>query len=244
MQRSAVKIFRRGYDRKYYQHLKKEAKRKQNQEDVPFISSVELLRSYALGEPKQVSAILQLDTEKKLRAQVVLPHQLMKQNSKILLFCSPKEEQIGKDLGIDYVGGAELIEQVKNGEIEFHQCLATKSIFPQVVKIAKILGPKGLMPSPSKGTVGENIPEMLKLVAASTNIETDDKGIVQLPIGTIEWDANKIKDNMQAVLKAVLALKPSKAQDVKFVPTFALGLQDSVALKLPLKVWVKEDAQQ
>lgn len=78
------------------------------------------------------------------------------------------------------MGGEELIPEILEGKLEFNTCLATKSMFPQVIKIAKYLGPKGLMPSPAKGTVSDSIADMMASVKSLTKFEMDSNRLVTL----------------------------------------------------------------
>lgn len=87
---------------------------------------------------------------------------------------------LAKELGADIVGGPEIIPSILDGKLSFTSCLSTRSLFPHVIKIAKFLGPKGLMPSPAKGTVSDDIKAMLGSVKQLTKFEIDSENGIHL----------------------------------------------------------------
>ncbi len=82
--------------------------------------------------------------------------------------------------------------QILSGKLHFTRCLSTKSMFPHVIKIAKVLGPKGLMPSPGKGTVSEDVAGMMATLSASTPFISDGAGRIQVEIGRLSWDSKQL----------------------------------------------------
>ncbi|KAJ3252653.1 hypothetical protein HK103_001356 [Boothiomyces macroporosus] len=120
---------------------------------------------------------------------------------KILVFATGKDAELAKELGADIVGGVELLEQITQNQLQFDRCLSTKQMFPNVVKIAKILGPKGLMPSPAKGTVGDDLTKMMGETNSTIKLEIRDK--LDLLIGNTSWQNEKLEANIKEVMKAV-----------------------------------------
>ena len=174
-----------------------------------------------------------------MRGTVSLPHAVGETSTgSILVFADSDDAEIALRMGATFAGGDELIDQVKEGKIKFDRCLCTKKMFPKVVKIAKILGPLGLMPSPAKGnsldlgTVSDDIKSLMSSVQASSSIEMKD-GFIELAIGQSTWPDTQLQDNLIAFVKAVKALKPPKMDEKQFLQTIAVSSPQSVALEFP-----------
>ncbi|KAG1436337.1 hypothetical protein G6F56_013600 [Rhizopus delemar] len=127
---------------------------RENKDAIALTEAFRVLKALEVGHPEhQIEAHVQCKIEKStplIRGSVVLPKSI-KQEPTILVFATGKKAEEAKAAGARFVGGEELIEQVKAGEISFDKCIATPQMFPLVTKIAKILGPKGLMPTVKKG---------------------------------------------------------------------------------------------
>jgi large subunit ribosomal protein L1 len=125
-----------------------------NPDAVELSQAVQILKAFEVGNPShQIEAHVQCKIEKStplIRGSLVLPKSI-KQEATILVFATGKKADEARAAGAHFVGGEELIEQVQNGELKFDKCIATPQMFPKVTKIARILGPKGLMPTVKKG---------------------------------------------------------------------------------------------
>jgi len=103
-----------------------------------------------------------------------------------------------------------LIDEVKKGKIDFDACIATPDVMPKIGAIAKILGPKGLMPNPKLGTVTTNIAETVKQVKSGrVEFRTDKSGIVHTGAGKLSFTKQALTDNVSALVKAIVKAKPS-----------------------------------
>ncbi len=124
---------------------------------------------------------------KPIRGEVTLPKQLTSgedgapaDKSIILVFAKGAHAERAKELGAHIVGSEDLIAEVLAGNVKFDKVLSTKEMFPHVIKIAKLLGPKGLMPSPARGTVSDDIETMMASLKASTKYSMDEDGVIHL----------------------------------------------------------------
>ena len=152
---------------------------------VKFDASVEV--HFRLNiDPKQ--------TDQKVRAQVSLPHGTGK-TLRVAAFVSPAKEKEAKEAGADFVGGEELVKQIKQSEkTDFDIAVADGSMMKSLATIAKILGQRGLMPNPKTGTVGDNIGQMVKDLKSGSKVDvkTDDSGNVHQTIGKTSFYDQKL----------------------------------------------------
>jgi large subunit ribosomal protein L1 len=151
--------------------------------------------------------------EQTVRANVVLPHGSGK-TKKIAVFTENEKEAL--DAGADIVGGKELIEKIKNtGVIDFEVAVATPNMMKDLAQIAKVLGPKGLMPSPKNETVTANIKKAVaELKGGKITFKNDDTGNIHQLLGKISWDENKLKENFETFMEAVKRHKPAGIKGV------------------------------
>lgn len=142
--------------RSYVSKKKKKAAAREDPDALDMQEAVRVLKAFEVGEPShQIEAHIQCKIEKStpiIRGSLVLPRSI-KQEATILVFATGKHADEARAAGAHYVGGQELIEQVQNGEIKFDKCISTPAMFPAVTKIARVLGPKGLMPTVKKGKI-------------------------------------------------------------------------------------------
>jgi large subunit ribosomal protein L1 len=135
---------------------KKKLSVRDNPDAIELSQAVNILKAFEVGNPShQIEAHVQCKIEKStplIRGSLVLPKSI-KQEATILVFATGKKAEEAKAAGAHFVGGEELIEKVQAGELKFDKCIATPQMFPQVTKIARILGPKGLMPTVKKGKI-------------------------------------------------------------------------------------------
>jgi len=146
--------------------------------------------------------------EQQLRATVVLPHGTGK-SKKVAVFTEDEKE--AKSAGADIVGGDELIQKIKTkGVIDFDIAVATPDMMPKLAKIAKILGPKGLMPSPKNETITKDIAQTVKdLKGGKIAFKNDDTSNIHQIIGKVSWDDKKLVENFEALMQAVNKNKPN-----------------------------------
>jgi large subunit ribosomal protein L1 len=147
-----------------------------------------------------------------VRGAVVLPHGLGK-TIRVLVFATGEKEKEALDAGADFVGGEDLIEKIKEGWLEFDTTIAIPPMMAKVGKIGRILGTRGLMPNPKVGTVTMDIEQAVKQAkAGKVQYRVEKAGIVHAPIGKVSFDAEKLEDNFQTLMEAILKAKPSSAK--------------------------------
>ncbi|MHC1787916.1 50S ribosomal protein L1 [Solidesulfovibrio sp.] len=151
-------------------------------------------------------------SDQMVRGAVSLPHGLGK-TVRVLAFCKGDKEAEAREAGADFVGGDELIEQIKNGFLAFDNAVATPDMMASVGKIGKILGPRGLMPNAKTGTVSFDIGKAVaELKAGKVEFKVDKAGVLHVPLGKRSFGADKLLDNFRAVIDTVMRLKPSAAK--------------------------------
>jgi len=170
--------------------------------------------------------------EQQVRGTVVLPHGTGK-SKKIAVFTEKEKE--AKDAGADIVGGEELIKKIKTkGVIDFDVAVATPDMMPKLAQIAKILGPKGLMPSPKNETVTTDIKKTVKeLKGGKITFKNDETCNLHQLIGKISWDENKLKENLEALLAALNKVKPATAKGI-FIKQVVLSSSMGPGVKVEL----------
>ncbi len=163
-----------------------------------FDETVEL--SFRLGvDPRQ--------SDQMVRGTVSLPNGSGK-NVTVIVFTD--DEQAALDAGAEHAGLKDLIEKVKGGWMEFDVAVATPAAMKEVRSIARILGPRGLMPNPKTGTVTDDIPTAIKEVKAGrVEYKMDKTANVGVVVGKRSFEAAGLKENIETVIKAVVAAKPS-----------------------------------
>lgn len=145
----------------------------------------------------------------------------------------PKAEE-AKKAGADIVGDEDLMNEILGGKIDFQRLIATPDMMGVVGRLGKVLGPKGLMPNPKLGTVTMDIAGAVAAAkAGQVQFRVDAKGIVHAGIGKASFDAEKIKENAAAFVKALNALKPASSKGV-YLKQVALSSTQGVGVKVAL----------
>tara|TARA_B100000989_G_scaffold30836_1_gene19686 strand:+ start:120 stop:809 length:690 start_codon:yes stop_codon:yes gene_type:complete len=145
----------------------------------------------------------QKKNEINLRSMVNLPSGTGKK-IKVAVVCEESKSKEAKDAGADLVGGDDLIEKIKNGEMNFEKLICSPSMMIKLSKLGKVLGPKGLMPNPKLGTVTEKIGESVKNAkAGQVEIKNDKDGNIGLSIGKKSFSDEKLIKNFNAVINSL-----------------------------------------
>ncbi len=173
--------------------------------------------SAKFDETVEISVRLGVDPKKadqNVRGSISLPHGLGK-NIRVAVFAKGDKAQEATAAGADFVGGDDLVEKIKGGFFDFDSVIATPDMMAQVGKVGKLLGPRGLMPSPKIGTVTFDVGETVKSVKAGrAEFRVDKAGIVHASVGKASFGGAKIHDNAQALFAALNRAKPSSSKGV------------------------------
>jgi large subunit ribosomal protein L1 len=147
-----------------------------------------------------------------VRGAVVLPHGLGK-TVRVLVFAKGEKEKESLDAGADIVGAEDLIERIKGGWMEFDKAVATPDLMGQVGKIGKILGPRGLMPNVKVGTVTFEVAKAVKdLKGGKVEFRVDRGGVVHAPVGKVSFGAEKLLQNLAALMDTLVRAKPTTSK--------------------------------
>ena len=147
-----------------------------------------------------------------VRGSVVLPNGTGKV-MRVLCFVAGDKAKEAQDAGADYVGGDDLVQRVQQGWTDFDVAIATPDLMPKVGPLGRILGPRGLMPNPKAGTVTFDVGRAVREVKAGrVEFRTDRFGIVHVAIGKVSFDADRLEQNLAALVEALMRNKPQAAK--------------------------------
>ncbi len=171
---------------------------------VKFDASVELHANLGI-DPKK--------GEQQIRATVSLPHGTGK-SKKVAAFVSAEKEKEAKEAGADFVYGEEDIKRIKDtGKIEFDVAVTTPDMMPKMAMVAKVLGPKGLMPNPKTETVSPNVKKMIEeLKKGKITFKNDDTANIHVSIGKLSFGPAKLKENLSTFMEVLKKAKPSTSK--------------------------------
>ena len=179
------------------------------------VSSLSELPKVKFDETVELHFHLNIDpkgTDQVIRGTVVLPHGTGKK-LKIAVFCKGELQQKAQSLGVDHVGAEDLIEKVAKGFLDFDCVIASPDIMRELSKLGKILGPRGLMPSPKSGTVTMDIERAVKeLRAGKIEFKADKQCGIHAGIGKRSFSKEQIVQNAQHLIEAVNQTKPSSVK--------------------------------
>ncbi|MFZ4058599.1 MAG: 50S ribosomal protein L1 [Ferruginibacter sp.] len=147
-----------------------------------------------------------------IRGTVSLPHGTGK-TKRVLVLCTPDKEEAAKTAGAEYVGLDEFIAKIEGGWTDVDVIIATPSVMPKIGKLGKVLGPRNLMPNPKTGTVTNDVASAVTEVkGGKIAFKVDKVGIIHASIGRVSFSAEKIAENSQELINALVKLKPSTAK--------------------------------
>lgn len=194
--------------------------------EVKFDQTVEV--HFNLGvDPKHSDQVV--------RGTVVLPNGTGRK-VRVLVFCKDNNLEVAKAAGADYAGGADLVQKIQEGWLDFDSVVATPDMMPVISKVAKVLGPRGLMPSPKAGTVTVNVAQTVKeLKAGKIQYRVDKGSNVHAPVGKLSFTVDQLVENAKTVIDSVVKAKPqsSKGTYIKsltLTATMAPGIRLDMSL--------------
>ncbi|MEN6616738.1 MAG: 50S ribosomal protein L1 [Syntrophorhabdus sp.] len=166
-----------------------------------------------------------------VRGSVALPNGLGK-SVRVLVFAKGEKEKEAQEAGADAVGAEDLIEKIQKGWMDFDKAIATPDVMGMVSKLGKILGPRGLMPNPKVGTVTFEIARTVKeMKAGRVEFRVDKAGNLHVPVGKISFGKEKLLENLNSLLDAVIRLKPATSKG-----TYVKGMAISTTMSPGIKV--------
>ena len=149
-----------------------------------------------------------------IRGTVSLPHGTGK-TKKVLVLCTPDKEEAARNAGADFVGLDEFITKIEGGWVDVDVIIATPSVMPKIGKLGKVLGPRNLMPNPKTGTVTNDVAGAITEVkGGKIAFKVDKVGIIHASIGRVSFSADKIAENSQELINALVRLKPSSSKGI------------------------------
>jgi len=152
--------------------------------------------------------------DQQVRSVVLLPHGLGKE-VRILVFAEGEAEEIAQEAGADYVGSDDLVKQIQDGWLDFDVAISIPPMMSKVGRLGRILGPRGLMPNPKAGTIvpAEDLPRAIKESRLGrVEFRIDKTANLHVPIGKVSFPAERLLDNMAALLEAVKKAKPASSK--------------------------------
>ncbi|MDR0851595.1 MAG: 50S ribosomal protein L1 [Clostridiales Family XIII bacterium] len=201
---------------KNYKEAAKLIERDKLYEEAEALETVVKAAKAKFDETVEVHVRLGVDgrhADQQVRGAIVLPHGTGK-TVKVLVFAKGPKEQEAKDAGADYVGAEELAQKIQSENwFDFDVVVATPDMMGVVGRLGKILGPKGLMPNPKSGTVTMDITRALEdIKAGKVEYRLDKTNIIHTPIGKVSFGQEKLSDNFNALIDAIIKAKPSAAK--------------------------------
>lgn len=182
-----------------------------------FADAIEALRPFAskkFDETLEIAVRLSIDVTKadqNIRGMLSLPNGTGKK-VRVAVFTNDKAEE-AKKAGADVIGGEDLIEKVAAGQIDFDRVIATPDMMPKMSKVARVLGPKGLMPNPKLGTVTNDVAAAVKTAkAGQIEYRAEKNGIIHAGIGKMSFSTEKLVENANALIEQLKKVKPASSK--------------------------------
>jgi large subunit ribosomal protein L1 len=196
-----------------------EARAKVDREKVyPVQAGIELMleaKTAKFDETAEVAVNLGVDprhAEQNVRGAIVLPHGTGK-SVRVVVFARGDKEREAREAGADEVGGDDLAKRIGEGWLEFERVIATPDMMNVVGRLGRVLGPRGLMPNPKVGTVTFEVGRAVReQKAGKIEFRVDKAGTVHVPFGKASFGADRLRENLLAVLEALVKAKPASAK--------------------------------
>lgn len=206
-------------------------------QSLPVKEAIDLVikSAYAnFDESVGVDIVLGIDPtkgEQNVRGAVLLPNGIGKK-VRVAVFAKGEHEDAAKKAGADYVGADDLIEKIKGGWMDFDAAVATPDLMGAVGKVARILGPRGLLPNKKVGTVTFDVGSVVEELKKGRVVFRNDKGgVVHAPFGKVSFGAEKLIENLQTLMKAIKSSKPATSKG-KFIRKVTVSSTMGVGVSL------------
>ena len=201
---------------KKYQDSLKEFDRQEYFESKDAIGLVVKLAKARFDETVELHCRLGVDSryaDQQVRGAVVLPHGTGK-TKKVLVIAKADKQEEAKQAGADYVGAEDMVEKIqKENWFDFDVIVATPDTMGLIGRLGKVLGPKGLMPNPKSGTVTFELEKAIKdIKAGKVEYRLDKANIIHCPIGKVSFGQEKLEENFNAIMSAIIKAKPAAAK--------------------------------
>ena len=194
---------------------------KQTASALPLAQAVEQLKTFGTIGPTKFDQTVEIhvrlgidpkQADQLVRGSVVLPHGIGR-TQRVVVFAKGPLADAATEAGADEVGQEELAKKIKDGWTEFDVCIAAPDMMGLVGPLGKVLGPRGLMPSPRAGTVTPDVARVVKeYKAGKVEFRNDDGGNVHAVVGKISFTADKLRENIQAFIDHILTLKSNSVK--------------------------------
>lgn len=199
--------------------------------------AIDLLRKVSFvkfDETVEVAMRLGVDpkhADQMVRGTVVLPNGTGKK-VRVLVFASGEKLKEAEAAGAEFVGGDEMATKILEGWVDFDAVVSTPDMMKAVGRLGRVLGPRGLMPNPKSGTVTFDVTKAItEIKSGKVEFRVDKAGIVHAPLGKLSFGTEKLRENAESFVKAVLRAKPSAAKG-KYVQAISLSSTMGPGLKL------------
>lgn len=185
---------------------------------MPLTEAIAKLKGYAttkFDQTVEVHMRLGIDAKQAdqiVRGSIVLPHGIGK-SQRVVVFAKGELAELATAAGADVVGQEDLAKRIQDGWLEFDACIAAPDMMGVVGRLGKVLGPRGLMPSPRSGTVTQDVAKVVReYKAGKVEFRNDSGGNVHAVVGKISFDPAKLQENIQAFVDRILAMKPNSVK--------------------------------
>jgi len=174
-----------------------------------------------------------------IRGSIVLPEGTGKQ-MRVLAFAQGEKAREAEEAGADYVGADDLIQRIQGGWLDFDVAVATPDVMGAVGRLGRVLGPRGLLPNPRTGTVSMEIGRLIREVRAGRiEFRVDRTSVIHVPIGKASFEPDKLRNNLAALVDAIVRAKPSAAKgqyirSITLAPSMGPGVKLDIAPTLAL----------
>jgi len=208
-----------------------------SEDPIPLEEAVKILKQFPARKFDQsVDAAIRLGIDPKqadqlVRGSIVLPHGIGK-SKKVVVFAKGDKAEEAKAAGADEVGAEDLATKIKGGYADFDACIAAPDMMGLVGPLGKVLGPRGLMPSPRAGTVTPDVAKTVKeYKAGKVEFRNDPTGIVHAVVGKLSFDEKKLNENIRAFIDHINHLKPHAVKGV-YVKSITVSATMSPGVKV------------